>query len=50
MDKSKTQVAAHVGENVEKEEHSSIAGEVTNCTTTVEINLKVNQHIGNIST
>jgi hypothetical protein len=28
--RSKTQVTAHAGEDVEKEEHSSIAGEIAN--------------------
>jgi hypothetical protein len=35
---------------VEKEELSSIAGGIANCTTTLEINLEVPQKIGNIST
>jgi hypothetical protein len=43
-------VTTHVGEDVEKEENSSIAGGISNCTTTLEINLEVPQKIGNSST
>ena len=31
MNRSKLQVTTHVGEDVEKEEHSSIAGGIANC-------------------
>jgi hypothetical protein len=34
-------VTADAGEDVEKEEHSSIAGELQVCTTTLEISLVV---------
>jgi hypothetical protein len=34
-------VTAHVGENMEKEEHSFTAGGIANCITTLEINLEV---------
>jgi hypothetical protein len=34
-------VIADAGEDVEKEEHSSIAGRIASCTTTLEINLVV---------
>jgi len=47
--RSKTQVTADVGEDVEKEEHSSIAGGIANCTTTLEISLEVPQKTGNRS-
>jgi hypothetical protein len=42
-------VITHVEEDVEKEEHASIAGEIAD-TTTLEINLKVPQKIANRST
>jgi hypothetical protein len=41
----KTQVTVHAAEDVDKEEHSSIAG-----TTTLEISLTVPRKIGNRST
>jgi hypothetical protein len=40
-------VTAHIGENVKKEKHSSIADGIA---TTLEINLEVPQKIGNRST
>jgi hypothetical protein len=43
-------VTAHVVENVEKQEHSSIAGGITTYTTTLEINLEIPQKIGNRAT
>jgi hypothetical protein len=46
---SKAQVTAHVAEDVEEEEHSSIAGGIANWTTTLEISLVVPQKIGNRS-
>jgi hypothetical protein len=39
--RSKPQVTADVGEDVEKEEHSSIVGGLQSGTTTLEINLEV---------
>jgi hypothetical protein len=45
--RSKTQVIAHVGKDVEKEEHSSILVALQICTTTLEINLEVPQKIRN---
>ena len=41
---------AHVGKNVEKEDHSSIAGGIANWYKTQELNLEVSQKIGNRST
>jgi hypothetical protein len=40
-------VKTHVGEDVEKEEHSSIAGGMQTDATTMGINLEVPQKIGN---
>jgi hypothetical protein len=40
MAKIKPQMTKHVGEDVEKEEHFSIAGGIENGTTTLETNLK----------
>jgi hypothetical protein len=47
--RSKIQVTAHVGKDVEKEEHSSITVELQTGTTTLEINLKFPQKIENRS-
>jgi hypothetical protein len=48
--RSKPQVTTHVGEDVEKEEHSSIAGGIANWYTALEINLEFPQKIENRST
>ena len=47
MAKIKTQVAAHVGKDVEKEDHSSMLVGLQIGPTTLEINLEVPQKIGN---
>jgi hypothetical protein len=47
MAKIKTQVTADAGEDVEKEEHSSIAGRIE---TPLEISLLVSQKIGHSTT
>jgi len=39
-------VTADAGEDVEKEEHSSIVGGIASCMTTLEICLEVPQKIG----
>jgi len=39
-------VTASAGEDVEKEEHSSIVGGIADCTTILEISLEVPQKIG----
>ena len=44
--RSKIQVTANAGKNVEKEEHSSTVGGIASCTTTLEISLVVPQKIG----
>jgi hypothetical protein len=43
-------VTAHFGEDIEKEEHSSIAGRIANWKTTLTFNLEVPQKTGNRST
>jgi hypothetical protein len=43
-------MTADAGVNVEKDEHSSIAGKIASCTTTLEISLLVPQKIGNSTT
>jgi len=43
-------VTANVGKDVEKEEHSSIAGGTSSGKTTLEISLVVPKKIGNSST
>jgi hypothetical protein len=43
-------VTAHVGKDVEKEKHSSIAGKLQIGKSTLEINLEVPQKIGDRST
>jgi hypothetical protein len=42
-----TKATIHAGENVEKEEHSSIADGMQTGTTTQEINMEVPQKVGN---
>ena len=44
--RSKTQVTAHAGEDVEQEEHSSIVGGVQTYTTTLKINLEITHKLG----
>ena len=48
--RSNPQVTTHVGEAVEKEEHSSIAGGMANGAFTLQINLMVPHIFGNRST
>jgi hypothetical protein len=45
--RSKNQVIAHAGKDVEQGEHFSLQVGVQTCTTTLEINLAVSQKIGN---
>jgi hypothetical protein len=40
-------VTAHAGQDVEKEDHSSIACGIENWSTILEINLEIPQNIGN---
>jgi hypothetical protein len=49
-ERSKHQLTTHVGEDVEKKEHSSTAGGIANYTTTLEFNLEFSQKFGNRST
>jgi hypothetical protein len=50
MAKIKTQVTADVGEVVEKEKHSSIAGGIAAAGTALDISMAVSQKTGSIST
>jgi hypothetical protein len=47
MAKINTQVTTHAGKDVEKEEHNTVAGEITNWYNHSGINLVVPQKIGN---
>jgi hypothetical protein len=50
MARSKIQVTADAGEDVEKEEHSPLLVGLQACTTTLEISLVVPQKIGHYAT